>query len=107
MTEAPELAALNILYAEVSRIRTQMPSSRWYLSGSITTDRRPVGDIDLLGVCETSADCAKARSELASLCEQFPVHLLLMTVSEEAEVSFIQGQDAVEITRNLRIDGKT
>ena len=61
-------------------------------------DKRPVGDIDLLVVCKISADDAMVRAELAPVCSRFPIHLLLMTPAEEAEVKFIQGESAVEIT---------
>lgn len=79
-------------------MRAQFPSSRWYLFGSVTTAKRPVGDIDLLVVCENTAECASARAELAAICTQFPIHLLLMTPNEEAEVEFIQSENAIELT---------
>ena len=97
MTDEPELAALNILHEEVCRIKARIPSSRWYLFGSITKARRPIGDIDLLVVCEVSADCMAVRLELASICCRFPIHLSLMTRSEQEELKFIHGQRAVEI----------
>jgi len=75
------------------------PTSRWYLFGSIATTKRPIGDIDLLVVSETAADCATIRAELDAICSQFPIHLLLMTTVEEAEVDFIQGESAIEISR--------
>jgi hypothetical protein len=98
MTGTPEEIALRALYKEMQRIRARVPS-RWFLFGSITTTRRPVKDIDLLVVCKTIGGCATARAELASICGRFPIHLLLMTSSEEAGVKFIQGQSAVEITQ--------
>ncbi len=98
MTGAPEEIAVRALYEEMQRIRARMPTSRWFFFGSITTTKRPVGDIDLLVVCRTTADCATVRAGLVSICARFPVHLLLMTPSEEAEVKFIQGESAVEIT---------
>lgn len=98
MTDAPEEIAVRALYEEMQRIRAQVPASRWFLFGSITTTMRPVGDIDLLVVGETTADCTTVRIELAPLCTRFPIHLLLMTPREEAEVKFIQGESAVEIT---------
>ena len=52
----------------------------------------------MLVVCKTNADCTIVRVELASISAQFPIHLLLMTPSEEAEVKFIQAESAVEIT---------
>jgi hypothetical protein len=97
MTDGPEQTALNELLEEVHRVRPRLLGSRWFLFGSITTARRPVGDIDLLVVCETSNDCTLARSELGPVCSRWPIHLLLMTAREEAEVKFIAGEGAVEI----------
>jgi len=98
MTDAPDEISVRAIYDEMQRIKVGVPSSRWYLFGSITTTQRPVGDIDLLVVCKTTADCETVRAELASICERFPIHLLLMTPSEEAEVKFIQSESAVELT---------
>jgi predicted nucleotidyltransferase len=67
--------------------------------GSVTTTKRPVSDIDILVVCEQDADCAKVRSALADVCAEYPIHLLLMTRAEEAEVNFIRGEHAIEIVR--------
>ncbi len=97
MILAPEEIAIRVLYNEMERIRTRVLGSRWFLFGSITTTKRPVGDIDLLVVCETVADCTTVRTELSSACARFPIHLLLMTQSEEAEMKFIVGERAVEI----------
>jgi hypothetical protein len=102
MTDAPEEMAVRALYGELHRITARVPTSRWYLFGSITTTKRPVGDIDLLVVCETAA-CKLIRAELAPICARYPIHLLLMTASEEAEVNFIKGESAVEITSGTTI----
>jgi hypothetical protein len=98
MIDAPEETAVRALYEEMQRIRARVPTSRWFLFGSITTTKRPVGDIDLLVVCKTNADCTTVRTELAAISAQFPIHLLLMTPMEEAEVKFIHTENAVEIT---------
>jgi len=102
MTDTLEETALCALYEEMQGIRVRAPTSRWYLFGSATTTKRPVGDIDLLVVCETTAECKTVRAGLASICAQFPIHLLLMTSSEERELEFIQGERAVEITPPAR-----
>lgn len=98
MTDTAEEVLFHSLHREMQRIRSQIPASRWYFFGSIVTTKRPVEDIDLLVVCKTAADCATVRTELASVCARFPIHLLIMTPNEEAEVKFIQGESAVEIT---------
>lgn len=97
MTDALEEVAIQALYDAIRRVKARLPASRWYLFGSITTKRRPIGDIDLLVVCETAPACRLARTELTVVCSQYPIHLLLMTTSEEAEMKFIEGESAVEI----------
>ena len=97
MTDAPEVMAIRALYNEMQRIRSEVPNSKWFFFGSITTKKCPVGDFDLLVICKTAADCIAVRTELASICEQLPIHLLLMTPSEEAEVNFIQRERAIEL----------
>ena len=96
--EAPDQIAVRALHEEMQRIRALVANSRWFLYGSITTTKRPVGDIDLLVVCKTAADCTTVRTELTSICARFPIHLLLMTRREEEEIKFIMGERAVEVT---------
>ena len=98
MTFAPEEVLERALYDEMWRIVDRVPSSRWFLFGSITTYRRPAKDVDLLVVGKTTADCITVRTELASLCKRFPIHLLLMTPSEEVETKFVESVNAIEIT---------
>jgi len=107
MTDAPEEIVIRALYNEMQRIRGQVPNSQWFLFGSSTTTKRPIGDFDFLVVCKTTSDCMAVRAELASICARFPIHLLLMTQSEEAEVKFIKGQRAVEITTPARPSGSS
>jgi predicted nucleotidyltransferase len=97
MTDAPEQVAVSAIHEEMHRIRLRVPSSRWFVFGSIATGRRPVGDIDVLVVCKTTTDCTTVRDELAQICAWFPIHLLLMTQSEESEVRFIKTERAVEM----------
>jgi predicted nucleotidyltransferase len=98
MTDCPEVVALRALREEMQRTLAQAPATRWYLFGSITTTKRPIGDIDLLIVYETIAESTMVKAELTSICTRFPIHLLLMTPSEEKKVKFIQGENAIEIS---------
>ena len=106
MTDAPEEIAVRTLYQEMQRITFRVSKSRWFLFGSITKTKRPVGDIDLLVVCETTDDCTFVKAALAPICARFPVHLLLMTLNEEVEVGFIQGVRAIEITPGALAKGR-
>lgn len=97
MIDYLEEIALQELYEQMQGIIARLPTSRWFLFGSITSAKRPIADVDLLVVCETVTDCTTIRTELASVCARFPIHLLLMTASEEAEAKFVRGERAVEI----------
>lgn len=99
MTRGLEAIAVRALYVEMHRIKPQVPTSLWFVFGSIMAAKRPIGDIDLLVVCDTTADCRLVRHELDLICVQYPIHLLRMTTGEERELNFIQGEGAVEITR--------
>jgi len=98
MSDSPEENAVRAIYKEMQRIRAQVPGSRWYFFGSIVGTKSPVKDIDLLVVCETTCDCTTVRAELTSVCVVLPIHLLIMTLREELEVNFIQGERAIEIS---------
>lgn len=97
MTDTAEETVIRELCAEMHRIRARVPTSRWYMFGSVTKAQRPIGDIDVLVICETTAGCNIVRAELALICSSYPIHLLLMTTSEEADVNFIKEEGALEI----------
>ena len=78
-----------------------------HIFGWITTAKRPIGDIDLLVVCETAAAGTFVRAELALICGRYPIHLLVMTASEERELNFISGERAVEITSGTIVPTST
>ncbi len=99
MTDDPLQVALRSIYDEIERIKLQAPSTRWFFFGSVATRMSSVSDIDLLVICQTDIDCLSVRSELAAICERFPIHLLLMSHDEEAEMKFIQGVNAIEIAQ--------
>jgi hypothetical protein len=86
-----------IVRRERVRLNAIVPRCKWYLFGSVTTAKRPVSDIDVLVVCDTHEECAKVREALSATCAEGPIHLLLMTRSEEKELNFIGGQHASEI----------
>lgn len=99
MSDFLEQTAIGVLLAELRHIKMTSPNIRAYLFGSVTKSKQTISDIDLLIVCESSFDCAKIRSELAQACTDFPIHLLLMTYGEEAELKFIEKQRAIEIAQ--------
>lgn len=68
---------------------SEVPASKWYLFGSALNDSARCNDIDLLVVCITHADAQRVREALADLLLALPIHLLLLTVDEEAELQFV------------------
>lgn len=88
---------IQALSEEMQQIKAEVPNSRWFLFGSSTTAKRSAQDIDLLLVCKNASDCVIIRNKLDSICAQFPIHLLIMTEGEEAELNFIKEQKAIEM----------
>jgi predicted nucleotidyltransferase len=94
--------ALNVLalpqvLMRLEQVRVSLEGARTYLFGSITTGRRPAGDLDVLVVCADDVDSDRARKIMSSVCADYPVHLMIMTFAEEAELEFIAGVDAIEV----------
>jgi len=85
--------AISLLRREAEKISEIVPSSKWYLFGSVTKNARLASDIDLLVVCKNASELLQVRRELETVCLKFPIDLLLMTDEDEKESSFIQAQN--------------
>lgn len=81
----------------LEQVRLSMEGARTFLFGSITTGRRPVGDLDVLVVCADEAESDRARKIMSPACADYPVHLMIMTFAEEADLEFIAGVGAIEV----------
>ena len=73
-------------------------SVAWYGFGSFFTGSDSFSDIDLLAVCATVKETSVIRAKLATLCGEWPIHLLIMTESEAAETNFIYSQLCISLT---------
>jgi len=71
----------------------------WYGFGSFFTESDSFSDIDLLAVCATVEQVSSIRAEMATVCNDWPVHLLIMTESEATETNFIQSQQCIPILK--------
>lgn len=80
------------LWEAFGRASVSYKKMQWYLFGSFLTASHPA-DIDLLIVCGESTDTLRLRNELADLCRTLPVHLLIMTSEEEAELGFVLAEN--------------
>jgi len=73
------------------------PRADWYGFGSYFNGQGASSDIDLLAVCCADADGGLIRSQMASICEHWPVHLIIMTEQEESETDFIRSQGCIPL----------
>jgi hypothetical protein len=69
----------------------------WYLFGSVISSPEAAQDIDLLIVCASDEIAIRIRVGLPEIASRLPLHTLIMTHEEEAELDFIRGQKCVLI----------
>ena len=88
---------INVLRTDEEAVSKSIPDTTWYLFGSAVASLATAGDIDLLIVCRRDGDATHVRERLQATCLRLPLHLLLMSRDEEAELRFIEGQRCVQI----------
>jgi predicted nucleotidyltransferase len=79
------------------RANINVGEAQWYLFGSAREELSNASDIDLLVICETQgmADMVRRIVNVDELAR--PIHLSILTRSEEGEVRFINRQCCVQI----------
>lgn len=70
-------------------LQEDLPSTQWYGFGSFFQGQSSFNDVDLLAVCRDAGEALSVRSALCELSATWPIHLIVMTDSEEAETEFI------------------
>ena len=75
-------------------------SAFWFLFGSSTRSFSTAKDVDVLVVCDSEETADLARVELGDLCLRFPVHPMLLTRTEEAELRFVSGEGCIQVFPN-------
>jgi hypothetical protein len=85
-----------IMDAVKDNIRAEL-SVGWFGFGSYFKGREAFSDIDLLAVCATAEHADMIRSQMRELCEQWPVHLVIMTEYEAAETNFIVSEGCIPL----------
>ena len=88
---------LALLRIEAERINQIAPHSVWYLFGSAARGYAEHVDIDVLVLCQDSEHVRSVRSELKGLYIRLPLHLFLLTRTEEAELGFVASQGCIQI----------
>jgi hypothetical protein len=74
-------------------------NTAWYGFGSFFRESRSFSDIDLLAVCADVERASAIRQEMATVCNEWPIHLLIMTEAEAEETSFIQSQQCIPLLK--------
>ena len=85
------------LRTEAERISKLSPDAVWYLFGSTLEAFERAADIDVLVLCASNYAVALVRHELQDACMSLPLHLVLLTREEEAELKFISMQGCVQV----------
>lgn len=70
-------------------LQEKLPNTKWYGFGSFFQGQSSFNDIDLLAVCCDAREVLSVRRALYELSAAWPIHLIIMTDSEEAETEFI------------------
>lgn len=98
-TEFPvDLASLlTWLRHREGEIRSAGFLTRWYVFGSSLVDFQRARDIDVLVVYPDRLCVSSLRAALEEVCTTLPVELLLVSESEEEELSAIATQRAVPL----------
>jgi len=80
-----------------TRTTESVGKASWYLFGSLQRGCANASDIDLVVVCQTHcmADAIRRAVDVDQLT--LPIHLTILTESEEAEISFIEKQGCISI----------
>lgn len=82
---------LNEIIAAAKIISHVVPHTRWYGFGSFFKSCT-FSDIDILIVCRSTLEAMSIREHTGSICNDWPLHLLVMTEEEESETGFIDSQ---------------
>ncbi len=88
---------LTLLRLQARRIDQLSPDAVWYLFGSALESFEHAADLDVLVLCPSDDSVALVRHELRDTCLSYPLHLLLLTISEEVELNFIKQERCVRL----------
>lgn len=88
-------AVLHALGDSAKRIAANTAEAQWYLFGSFTRRPMAAADVDVLVVCSSGSDAEAIRLQVDELSVGIPLHVLIMTQSEEAETNFITSERCI------------
>jgi predicted nucleotidyltransferase len=80
-----------------TRTNQRVGEASWYLFGSSRQGFANASDIDLVVVCKTNsiADAIRRTVDVDQLTR--PIHLTILTESEEAEMNFVEKRGCIPI----------
>lgn len=94
MTRAQNVDALVVLAGQLGAVAA---GTEWYLFGSMDREEEFSSDVDLLILCGTAAQADALRAAIDPDQLGRPIHLSLMTIEEEREISAVTLQAARKI----------
>lgn len=88
-----------LLRSEILRVSRLVQDVEWYIFGSLLRVPQQAIDIDILIIYRSDDAAEIIRTELREIAIRFPIHLLLLSECEEAELQFVDSQRCVPIFR--------
>jgi hypothetical protein len=86
-----------LLRQEATRAEDEVAGAVWYLFGSVLRKFEDAVDIDLLIVCDSEKAVGHMRNHMRMVCSLLPLHLLLLTKSEETELGFVVAEQCAQL----------
>lgn len=86
---------LRLLRATADELTPDLGGAVWYLFGSALRDARSAADYDVAIVCSRETAIVLRRA-LKPLCLRLPVHLMILTPSEDQDLNFTGRRGAVQ-----------
>ena len=80
-----------------TRTNANVGEAHWYLFGSAQQGLANASDIDLVVVCQTHAVADAIRQTVDVDQLSIPIHLSILTQTEQAELSFVEKQGCVQV----------
>lgn len=92
-------ALLRRLSVDATRVALAVPNVRLFVFGTLLHGKGWPADVDILLVYNDELEAAHARALLRTTLHDLPIHILLLSVAEEAQLGFVACERCLEIGR--------
>ena len=76
-------------------LASELPGARLFVFGSLLLEDVWPADVDVLAVYSTVGDAQRIREVLQAFAKELPLHLMLLSESEEEELGFVTSERCV------------